>query len=352
MPKKRYPNKVYSGQRILWIKLFLSIIRAAFLGERFVYKGKIFDLEPTLVKPSDFYRRIDHPSTQYEALLNSLDLRFKNLAKSEIYRVKGGWIAHGLKGSYGMKIRRIKVGKETFLLPVLYDKPSIGIDTSSIRPNITVIAVCFIPDYEAAYTYLERHLKLPKTHNHHKEYKWSKLNRNFRSRVLERFELLLSICCNGILVIQTDALIYPIIKLENIFKNLIEGCFSGYERHPTQKHLRPALKRKFFEMANGTPIHCDADFRPLTPDKVVRLFVQTLAKRNGRYLKYTPLFANLRSHESKPIQIADIIVGAIRTKIQEEQDLKLLKPLFFDKRKLKSCPGRFAKAYYWIASEQ
>ena len=167
--------------------------------------------------------------------------------------------------------------------------------------------------------------------------------------ILQKFKLLLSICCNGILVIITDAIVSPSGKLENIFKNLIEGCFSGYERDPSQKRLRPSLKRKFFQATNGTPIHCDADFPPLTPEKVVRLFVQTLAKQKGKYLEYTPLFANLRSHESKPIQVADIIVGAIRTKIQEKEDLEPLKPLFFDKRKLRSYRGRFAKAYYWFA---
>jgi hypothetical protein len=341
-------GKIKDSHKPRWIRLFLSIIRAAYLGERFVYKGKTFNLEPTLVTPSDFYRRIVNPSKPYQYLLNSLDPGFKYLAKSEVYRVKRGWVAQGLKGSYGMKIRRVNVGKEVFLLPVLSDKPSIGIDTSLIKPNITIIAVCFIPDFEAGYIYLERHLKLPKTHNH-KEYKWSKLNRDYRSIILRNFNLLLSICCRGILVIQTDAIVSPVRKLENIFKNLIEGCFSGYERDPSQKRLRPALKRKFFQLANGTPIHCDADFPPLTPNKVVRLFVQTLAKQEEKYLRYTPLFANLKSHESKPIQVADIIVGAIRTKIQEREGLEPLKPLFFDKRKLRSCRGRFAKAYYWIS---
>lgn len=233
-------------------------------------------------------------------MLNSLDPGFKYLAKSEVYRVKGGWIAQGLKGSYGMRIRRVEVGKEVFLLPVLSEKSSVGIDTSSIKPNITIIAICFIPDSESAYIYLERHLKLPMTHNH-KEYKWSKLNSNYRSMILQKFKFLLSICCNGILVIITDAIVSPAGKLENIFKNLIEGCFSGYERDPSRKRLRSSLKRKFFQAANGTPIHRDADFPPLTPEKVARLFVQTLAKQKGKYLEYTPLFANLRSHESKPI---------------------------------------------------
>ena len=318
------------------------------MGERFVYKGKTFDLEPTLVMPSDFYRRIASPSTRYESLLNSLDPQFKYVARSEVYRVRKGWVAQGLKGHYGMKIRRVKVDGNLFLLPVLSDKPSVGIDTSSIK-HITILGICFIPDFEASYVYLEKHLNLPKTHNH-QEYKWSKLNPHYRSMVLEKFKLLLSICCKGLLVIKTDALVSPIGKVENIFKNLIEGCFSGYERDPGQKRLRRALKRKFFQLANEIPIHCDTDFRPLTANKAVRLFVQTLAKRKGKYFeKYTPLFANLKSHESKPIQVTDIIVGALRTKIQRGETLEPLQPLFFDSRKMRSCRGRFAEAYYWLA---
>lgn len=342
-------SKSEHSQKLYWIKLFLSIIRVAYLGERFEYKGKTFDLEPTLVIPSDFHRRIASPSTSYESLLNSLDPQFKYLARSEVYRVKRGWVAQGLNGYYGMKIRRVKVGKDLFLLPVLSDRPSVGIDTSFITPNITILAICFIPDSEASYVYLEKHLNLPKTHNH-REYKWSKLNPYYQSMVLEKFKLFLSICCKGLLIIKTDALISPIGKVENIFKNLIDGCFSGYERDPNQKKLRIALKRKYFQLANETPIHCDTDFRPLTADKAVRLFVQTLAEREGKYFeKYTPLFANLKSHESKPIQITDIIVGALRTKIQHGETLDPLQPLFFDSRKMRSCNGRFAKAYYWIA---
>lgn len=319
------------------------------MGERFAYESKTFDLEPTLVIPSDFYRRIASPSTRYESLLNSLDPQFKYVARSEVYRVRKGWVAQGLKGYYGMKIRRVKVDRDLFLLPVLSDKPSVGIDTSSITPNITILAICFIPDFEASHAYLEKHLNLPKTHNH-REYKWSKLNTYYRSTVLEKFKLLLSICCKGVLIIKTDALISPTAKVENIFKNLIEGCFSGYERDPNQKKLRVALKRRFFQMANENPIHCDTDFRPLTANKAVRLFVQTLAKRKGKcFEKYTPLFANLKSHESKPIQVTDIIVGALRTKIQRGETLAPLQPLFFDSRKMRSCRGRFAKAYYWIA---
>lgn len=314
-----------------------------------MYEDKIFDLEPTLVSPSDFYRRIASPSTKYELLLDSLDPHFKYLARSEVYRVRRGWIAQGLKGYDGMKMRRVKVGEDIFLLPVLSSKPSVGIDTSFIQPMTTVLAFCFLPDSQAAYVYLDKHLKLPKKHNH-PEFKWVKLNQNLRERVLEKFELLLSLCCEGMLVIETDALVSPIGKIQNIFINLIEGCFSGYENDPTQRRLRPALRKKFFKLANDIQIHCDADFPPLTPNKVVRYFVQTLAKRNEKFFeKFVPLFADLKSHESESIQVADIIIGALRTKIQNKEPLHPLKSLPFDGRKIKGCKGRFAKAYYWVA---
>jgi len=331
-----------------WIKLFLSIIHGAYLGRKFVYKKKTFNLNPTLVSRYDFSRKIRHPTDDYEKLLTSLDPRFKDAARAEVYRKRKGWIAQGLQGYHGMKIRRAKADKNIFLLPVLTHKNSVGIDTSSVGPGTTFLAFCFIPDYEAAYTYLEKHLALPKTHNH-EEFKWAKLNQNYKARLLERFGLLLAISCSAILLIETDAIISPIGKFENIFKNLVEGCFSGYERDPTHARLRPALREKFFQLTNDVQVHCDKDFPQLASDKAVKLFVQTLAKQNGWYEKYTPLYAPLKSHESKPIQIADIIVGAIKTKIQNDEPLDPLTPLAFDKRKIASLEGRYAKAYYWFS---
>jgi len=332
------------------IRLFLRIVRCAFMGEPIEYEGRTFNLQPTLVTPSDFTRRqIKRPRSEYDLLLNSLDPRFKHLARTEVYRVRRGWVAQGLKGYNGMRMRRIRVHNKIFLLPFLSKLSSVGIDTSSIpQTKTTVLSICFIPDSEASYIYLEKHLELPKMQNHG-EIKWSRLNSKEKTKILDNFDLLLHICCNGIVMIKTGVLFSRKGKMENIFKNLIEGCFSGYEKDPNWKKLRPALKRRFFQLANEVPIHCDADFSPLKPDKAVRLLVQTLAKLNGdRFLKYTPLFAPLRSHESQTIQISDIIVGAFRTKIQNAESLNPFKPLPFDKRKGKSFRQRFVKAYYWI----
>ena len=162
-------------------------------------------------------------------------------------------------------------------------------------------------------------------------------------------ELTLSICCDGLLVIKTNALNERRGKIGNLFTNLIEGRFSGYERDPKQKNLRPNLKRKFFGIVNEVQIHCDADFRPLTPEKVVRLLVQTLAKRDGnQFEEYTPLFANLRSHESKPIQVADIVAGMTKTIIESGVSQKSLQQLSFDLRKMKRYSDNPPKAYFWF----
>ncbi|MCL6579318.1 MAG: hypothetical protein K6T73_08030 [Candidatus Bathyarchaeota archaeon] len=335
-----------SQKESAWIELFLSIIRKAYLGEKFVYENRTFNLEPTLVTPYDFSRKIRHPKNDYERLLVSLNPSFKAAARAEVYRRKKGWVAAGIEGYHGMRIRRVTMNKNVFLLPVLSQSNSVGIDTSSIENNVTILAFCFIPDHEAAYTYLERHMFLPKTHDH-PEFKWAKLNQNYRMRVLEKLKMLLAISCDAILLIETDAIISPQGKFENLFRNLIEGCFSGYERHPTQSKLRLHLRKKLFQLANNVQVHCDKDFPHLTSDKAVKLFVQTLAKRNGWYEQYTPLYAPLKSHESKPIQVADIIVGALKTKIQNNEPLEPLSPLPFDKRKIAAFKGRYAKAYHW-----
>jgi hypothetical protein len=332
-----------------WISLFFDIIEKAFLGSNFVYGKRVFKLQPTLVRPVDFQRRISgSPSSAYEALVKALDVDFKALARSEVYRTRKGWVEQGLRGYYGRKIRRIRANRDIFLIPDLSKRPSVGIDTSGLGDSETVIAICSIPDSEGAYYFLEKHLSLPKDHKK-RELHWSRLNPAYRDAALEKFELVLSVCCDGLLVIRTSALIDRRDKIHNLFRNLIEGCFSGYERDPAQMELRPALRKKFLDKTNGIPIHCDADFHPLTPEDIVRLLVQVLARRNGSYEPYTPLYANLRSHESKTIQVSDIIVGVIRTKMNGVECLDPLQLLPFDKRKMKKYAENLPKVYYWFA---
>ncbi len=333
-----------------WIDLFLDIIEKAYLGNDFHCDKETFRLDPTLVMPADFQRRTIDSHSSYESLLKALDPTFKSLANSEVYRAKTGWMAKGLSGHNGRKIRRITVGTDVFLIPDLSKQQSVGIDTSGCGNKETIMVVCSIPDYEGAYAWLEKHLKLPRDLRKN-ELHWTKLNPTYRDLLLSKFDLTLSICCDGLLVIKTNAFIDRRGKMENIFTNLIEGCFSGYENDPTQKGLRPNLKHKFFRATNSVQIHCDSDFTPLTPDKVVRLLVQTLAKQNNGYFEnYTPLFANLRSHESKPIQIADIIAGMVKTKLFENKEAQeLVKPLPFDLRKMIKYSDSPPKAYFWFA---
>ncbi|MCW4047618.1 MAG: hypothetical protein NWE99_08685, partial [Candidatus Bathyarchaeota archaeon] len=263
-----------------WIELFFEIIEKAYTGSRFTYNNQSYQLKPTLVKPADFYRRIDIPDSSYAALLKNLDVKFKTVARSEIYRAGTGWIDQGIKGFNGRKIFRISVGRISFLIPDFGSGRSVGIDTSSIGDNETVIAMCCIPDYAGAYSFLELHKQLPKDHVR-KELHWVKLNKSYRSALLSDFELVLSVCCDGVLVIRTNALIDRKDPAETLFNNLMEGCFSGYETDPVQGQLRSTLRRKFFGLVNGVAIHCDNDFRPLVPIKIAKSVVTTLARRNG-----------------------------------------------------------------------
>jgi len=321
--------------------LLYQIVRSLFLGETFQYCGESFRLPPSLFSPYDLLRRSVKADSEYERLLRSLDSRFKDKARSEMYRRDGGWIARLLQQR---RIRRLQVDRETVLVPVL-SGDTVGIDTSSFENKITIVAFCFIADAEAGYAYLEKHLEIPKTHNH-SEFKWGKLNADYKEKIMEKFEYFMRISFNALVLVETDALISPTMKIENIFRNLVEGCFSGYRRDPRQASFRPALCRKLFNLANNVPIHCDADFRGLRCDHAVRLFVQTLAKKNDFYEPYTPLYAASRSYESKPIQLADILVGAFRTKIQENKPLSPMARLPFDSRKMAKVK-RYAKAYYW-----
>jgi hypothetical protein len=181
-----------------WIDLFFDIIERAYLGSEFKYGKQTFKLQPTLVQPADFHRRTFGSSlTSYESLLKALDPNFKSLASSEVYRVRTGWIAQGLRGYKGRKIRRTQVGGDIFLIPDLSKQPSVGIDTSGLGNSDSVIVICSIPDYAGAYIFLERHLKLPKDH-YKREFHWSKLNATYRKELLEKFKLTLSICCDGL----------------------------------------------------------------------------------------------------------------------------------------------------------
>jgi hypothetical protein len=331
--------------------IFIDIIEKAYQGTSFQYGEETFRLAPTLVRPADFHRKTCNAQTSYESLLNALDPAFKTLAASEVYRADTGWIAKGVNGYNGHKIRKITVGEEVFLLPNISKQPTAGIDTSGCQDNInTVMVICSIPDCEGAYVWLEKHLKLPKDVRQN-EFHWNKLGQSYRQRLLDNFELVLAVCCDCLLVLKTNVFIDRKGKMETVFTNLVEGCFSGFESVPLAADFRANLKQRFFRAINGVAIHCDDDFTPLTPDKVVRLLVKTLAKQGADYFEsYMPLFASLYSHESKSIQIADVIAGMVKTML-ENREVKVLSPLPFDARKLNRQAKQLPKAYFWVNGE-
>lgn len=325
---------------------FLGVIRAAYLGENFSYKGEVFRLEPTLVSPYDFIRKISAPRSKFEELLASLDEGFKSEARTELYRAERGWIDQGMRGYGGLRIREVKANEKNFLVPVL-SNPAVGIDTSGIKNTSTVFAFCSIADPEAGYVFLEKHLNLPKAKDPI-EYKWSKLNPQFKTTFFEKFEPFLNFFHEGVLILHTNAFIGLKAKRSSVFANLINGCFTGYEYLSKQ---RRRLRGEFFRLTNGMPVHCDADFRPLMPSNIVRLLIQTLATPNGGTARpFTPLHAPLKSHESKPIQLADIVAGSVTNRIEQEgKPPEIFTSLFFDRRKIKHLgKEKFARAYYWI----
>ena len=339
-------------QDLKGMDLFLDVIEKAYFGGSFQYGKETFRLEPTMVRPADFHRcPSDLQASSYKSLLKTLDPTFKALASSEVYRANTGWITKGLTGHKGRQIRKIAIGEEVFLLPQISKQPTVGIDTSGCQDNKnTVIVVCSIPDFEGAYVWLDKHLKLPKDVQTG-EFHWVKLNHHYRRVLLDNFERVLAVCCDCLLVLKTNVFLDRRGKIETVFANLVDGCFSGFESVPLQADFRTGLRRRFFRAVDGVAIHCDDDFSPLNPDKVVRSLVKTLAKqRRGYFEDYMPLFAPLFSHESKSIQIADIIAGVVKTMI-ETKGSELLRPLPFDARKL-AVYSDLPKAYFWLSDKE
>jgi len=321
------PKKDYLG-------LFGGIVRAAFLGETFRLDRNNYVLNPTLVGKYDVLRSISNPASEFERLVKDLPADFKTVAKSELYRRSGGWIE---KGEESRRFKEIELDGKPSVIPIL-GKPSVGIDTSSDSEWTYLCIACF-DDVESGYSFLEKHLRLPKA-KEPAEIKWLKLNPAYRESVTGKLPALIGMSCNAILVIKTNALMNPEEKIVDVFIKLISGSFSGYER--MQGELRTALKDKFFTLINETPTHCDPDFSPLTTDKIVRQLVRTLAGTRP----FVPLHAGLKSEESHPIQVADVICGAVKGLLQGKLQEKIgLVQIPYD-NKLKG-KERTAKVYYW-----
>jgi hypothetical protein len=153
-------------------------------------------------------------------------------------------------------------------------------------------------------------------------------------------------------LVQLVLYVISIIQTVTAFKIVMLALLLSISLYsgPKPKPATTCFKTEFFGMINGTAIHCDNDFRPLVPIRIAKSVVTTLARRDGFSEICTPLCAALGSHESKSIQIADILVGMIRTKLSNSDSVDPLKPLFFDARKMKKYKDTLPKAYYWFPS--
>lgn len=206
-------------------------------------------------------------------------------------------------------------------------------------------------------SYLEKSLHIPKsTVGKGKEYKWQKLNRVNRWKITQNIERLLNISCKAILAINSNFINSDNPLTHSQMAGLIDGCFSGYDKHPTQNSsFRQKLREKMFSYCDGIPTHCDPDFQKLSPSEIVRIITRGLSIRDGKTRDCTPSYATLDSHESLPIQLADLLAGCLSRQVLDE-----IKPpipcdhLFFRHRRISRKDrrvGRWAKGYYWLRGD-
>jgi len=318
---------------------FVTVLRAVYCGS-IQYKTSKYQFKPRLLRPYDLLRKIEKPQDDFEAFVVALDKAFVSAAKSELYRTKKGWIDRAVSTG---DARIALIAGQDYLLPRFSKQRTVGIDTSSFDPDIRLMGIFVVPDENACELYFDKHLQLPKTHNH-AEWKWNKLNSTHRQNVLHRFEELVQTCCEAGLLIETNALSKGKSHLNDKLTSLVEGCFSGYES--SDGTARAQLRNVFFSLINNTPVHCDSDFHPLATEDVVRTLVRQLAKIDSRFQPFTPVNVALRSHESLTIQIADILVGAIKELRKNGMPLEPFRQLSFDMRKIRHFDGSFAKAYF------
>lgn len=320
--------------------LFVDIVRSAFLGKNQLVNGNSYTLEPTMFRKYDLLRKSPEfqSKTGMNRLFSELPSDFTSTAKSELYRRSGGWIERAYSER---KVKQFQIEQDVYLVPIL-SKPAVGIDTSG-NSGDRFVCFAFYDNYKAAYHYLENFLQLPKTRGQRAEFKWNKLNPECRKVVDQEIESILGMSAEFIFMIKTNALDNPVEKAIDIFIKLIEGCFSNYE-HKSADRLK--MRNKLFKLANEVQIHCDADFDPLGPDKIVKQFVKILSFDN----EHTPLHAEKDSHESEPIQVTDILCGALKDRIIHRQHEGLTPWEFHNKLKSDGIK-KDAKCYFWDKKE-
>jgi hypothetical protein len=319
-------------------ELFLRIVRGTFQG-KLVLGTTQYVFTPRLFRPYDLLKKMGSPHDDFDKFITKLDSRFVALAKSEMYRTGKGWIDKALSARH---VRQLSIDTVQYLIPC-FRTETVGIDTTSVDKT-RFIGIFVVPDYDTAAILFDKHLGLPKTHNH-AEWKWSKLDDQYREAVLKQFNTTLRVCCRAGLVIETDVLSGK-AHLKDKLTNLVEGCFSGYEA--VEGERRKKLRSLFYSYINNVPVHCDSDFQSVPPQEVVRILVRQLAKTDSGFESFTPVNVPLRSHESIPIQVADILVGAIKELGVQHHSIQPFDNLWFDKRKIRSWKGSFAKAACFV----
>lgn len=316
--------------------LFTEIVRSSFLGSSMTLDDKKYSLEPTILRKYDFLRKTPEfgGKSEMNRLFSGLPDDFTSSAKSELYRKSGGWIERGYEER---KVKQFQIQSDVFLVPIL-SKPAVGIDTSG-NSSDRFICFAFYDNYGAAYHYLENILGIPKTVGQRAEFKWNKLNSECREVLDQSLEHILGMSAQFILMMKTNALDCSDEKIIDVFIKLIQGWFSNYDYKYNE---RTGLRERLFAFANETQIHCDADFNPLGPDKIVKQFVKILS--NGH--EHTPLHAEKDSHESQPIQVTDILCGMLKDRIINKGHEGLAPWEFHNKLKSVSRE-RDAKCYFW-----
>lgn len=324
-----------------WYQLFITVLRAAYEG-RASFGGQVYAFEPRLLRRYDLLRKRGPPRDKFDEFLSLLDPKFFDVAKSELYRKEKGWIDRSVQS--GDARLSDTEDEDRYLIPRYSKDRTVGIDTSSIDERVRAIGIFVIPDASAGELYFAKHLKLPKTRNH-AEWKWTKLNDSYRKSTMNCFKTCLTVCAEAALVIETDALTEAKAHHKTRIENLVEGCFSGYEKTEGQK--RATLRTAFFSLINNTQVHCDPDFHPLSSEEVVRTLVRQLAKANSYSHPFVPVNVPLHSYESPTIQIADILVGAFKELRKSGQQVNPFARLYFDKRKIRRF-GSVARASYFL----
>ena len=149
------------------------------------------------------------------------------------------------------------------------------------------------------------------------------------------------------------------VKIKILRGLICSGCHEvprGYDNDPTQNQLtRQSFRERLFGYCDGILTHCDPDFQKLDPSDIVRIIVKQLSYKYGSTRECTPAYATLQSHESLPIQLADVLVGCISRKIiNGESPPTPFDHLFFDTRRISRKDrreGKVARGFYWFRGD-